>query len=184
MKRDKRRMHISKKTLTLLVSLVAILAMSVGSTLAWLAASGGELENKFAIHTPDIEIEETFDGLEKKNVKVTNNGELAMYVRVNLVFTWTDGAGNVIEKPQDASLSIKYGNWEQGSDGYWYYLKPLAVGQTTPNVLDSATVKKPAGADYGMTLEVLAQSIQAEPQSAVESAWDVTVGADGDLTIN
>lgn len=184
MKRNKHS-ALSGKAITLIVSIMALAAMTVGGTLAWLAASTNDIENRFAPSDPDIEIREEFDGSEKRNVKVENVGDLDMYVRVNLVFTWTNAQGHVIEKPATAEVDIDYGSafWVQGTDGYWYYTKPLKAGYTTENLIDEATATFPQGMGYGMDLEVLAQSIQAMPVSAVEGEWPVTVNTSGSLSV-
>ena len=186
MKRNDRKSGSGRKALILMVSLVAILAVSVGGVLAWLATSSNDVTNTFAPGVTKIEIEEDFDGRTKKNVYVTNKGNIPVYIRANLVFTWKDSAGNIIEKPADAVLNVSYGNgdWVKGSDGFWYYTKPVAAddGKTT-NLIDRATIKFPEGKGYKMDLEVMAQSIQAEPKDAVEGAWRVTVNSDGSLKV-
>ena len=186
MKRNDRKSGSGKKALILMVSLVAILAVSVGGVLAWLATSSGEVKNTFAPGKTDIEIEEKFENNVKKDVKVKNSGSIPVYARVNLVFTWKDRAGNVIERPADADLNVSYGNdnWVKGRDGFWYYTKPIAVGSETSAVVSEAKVTFPEGNGYKMDLEVMAQSIQAEPKDAVEGAWtNVTVNADGSLNV-
>ena len=185
MKRNDRKSGSGKKALILMVSLVAILAVSVGGVLAWLATSSKDVTNTFAPGDTKIEIEEDFDGRTKKNVYVTNKGNIPVYIRANLVFTWKDSAGNIIEKPADAVLNVSYGNgnWVKGSDGFWYYTKPIAAGSETSAVVREAKVTFPEGKGYKMDLEVMAQSIQAEPKDAVERTWGVTVNNDGSLTV-
>lgn len=187
MKKNDRKGGSGKKALILMVSLVAILAVSVGGVLAWLATSSDDVTNTFAPGDTEIEIEEDFDGRTKKNVYVTNKGNIPVYIRANLVFTWKDSADNIIEKPADATLTVTPENptgWVKGSDGFWYYTKPVAAdGGKTTNLIDRATIKFPEGKGYKMDLEVMAQSIQAEPKDAVEGAWGVTVNSDGSLTV-
>lgn len=187
MKRNDRKSGSGKKALILMVSLVAILAVSVGGVLAWLATSSGEVKNTFAPGKTDIEIEEKFENNVKSDVYVTNKGNIPVYIRANLVFTWKDSADNIIEKPADATLTVTPENptgWVKGSDGFWYYTKPVAAdGGKTTNLIDRATIKFPEGKGYKMDLEVMAQSIQAEPKDAVKDAWGVTVNSDGSLTV-
>lgn len=186
MKRNDRIGGSGKKALILMVSLVAILAVSVGGVLAWLAASSKDVTNTFAPGDTKIEIEEDFDGRTKKNVYVTNKGNIPVYIRANLVFTWKDSADNIIEKPADATLTVDYGNGDwvvKGSDGFWYYTKPVAADGSTTNIINKATIEFPEGKGYKMDLEVMAQSIQAEPKDAVEGAWGVTVNSDGSLKV-
>ena len=183
MKRAKHSMGFSGKSLTLIISLVALCAVAVGGTLAWLFDSSEKLENKFYVPDAEIEIKEEFDGSEKTDVGVTNTGKTKVYVRVMLVETWRN-ANQVVAKPEGAVVSYEWGSsdWVKGSDGYYYYTKPLAVGATTPNLIDRATCTVPEGAAL-LDLEVVAQGIQSMPEDAVEEAWGVTVNADGSLSI-
>ena len=185
MKKNDRIGGSGKKALILMVSLVAILAVSVGGVLAWLATSSNDVTNTFAPGDTEIEIEEKFENNDKSDVKVINKGNIPVYIRANLVFTWKDSAGNIIEKPADATLTVDHGNgdWVKGSDGFWYYTKPVAVKGSTTNIINKATIEFPEGKGYKMDLEVMAQSIQAEPKGAVEGAWGVTVSSDGSLNV-
>lgn len=187
MKKNDRIGGSGKKALILMVSLVAILAVSVGGVLAWLATSSKDVTNTFAPGDTKIEIEEDFDGRTKKNVYVTNKGNIPVYIRANLVFTWKDSADNIIEKPADATLTVDYGNgdWVKGSDGFWYYTKPVAAdGGKTTNLIERATIKFPEGKGYKMDLEVMAQSIQAEPTNAVVDSWDAVKSVDANGSLN
>lgn len=185
MKRAKHSMGFSGKSLTLIISLVALCAVAVGGTLAWLFDSSGKLENKFYVPDAEIDIEETFDGREKRDVGVTNTGKTEVYVRVMLVETWRNEDNQVVERPKGAVVEYDFGSsgdWAEGPGGYYYYTKPLAVGATTPNLIDKATCTVPEGAAL-LDLEVAAQGIQSMPEDAVEEAWGVTVNADGSLSI-
>ena len=185
MKRAKHSMGFRGKSLTLIISLVALCAVAVGGTLAWLFDSSGKLENKFYIPDAEIDITEEFDGSEKTDVGVANTGETEVYVRVMLVETWRNSGDQVVAKPEGAVVNYDLGSsdWIKGSDGYYYYTKPLAVGATTPNLIDRATCTVPKGAAL-LDLEVVAQGIQSTPKDAVEEAWSVvTVSADGNLSI-
>ena len=185
MKRAKHSMGFSGKSLTLIISLVALCAVAVGGTLAWLFDSSEKLENKFDIPDAKIDIEEKFDGSEKTDVGVTNIGETEVYVRVMLVETWRNSDDQVVAKPEGAVVEYDFGSsgdWAEGPGGYYYYTKPLAVGATTPNLIDKATCTVPEGAAL-MDLEVVAQGIQSTPKDAVEEAWGVKVKADGSLSI-
>lgn len=185
MKRAKHSMGFSGKSLTLIISLVALCAVAVGGTLAWLFDSSEKLENNFYIPDAEIEIEETFDGSVKRDVGVKNTGKTEVYVRVMLVETWRNSSNQVVAKPEGAVVEYDFGSsgdWKKGPGEYYYYTKPLAAGATTPNLIDKATCTVPEGAAL-MDLEVVAQGIQSMPEDAVKEAWGVTVGADGNLII-
>ena len=185
MKRAKHSMGFSGKSLTLIISLVALCAVAVGGTLAWLFDSSEKLENNFYVPDAKIEIKEDFDGNEKRNVGVKNTGETEVYVRVMLVETWRNASNQVVAKPDDAVVNYERDSsngWAEGPGGYYYYTRPLAVGATTPNLIDKATCTVPKG-DALLHLEVVAQGIQSTPKDAVVEAWGVTVNADGNLSI-
>ena len=185
MKRAKHSMGFSGKSLTLIISLVALCAVAVGGTLAWLFDSSGKLENKFYVPDAEIEIKEEFDGNVKRDVGVKNTGKTKVYVRVMLVETWQK-EGQIVAKPKDAEVIYDFSSsndWEKREDdGYYYYIRPLDVGDTTPNLLDSARCTVPEG-EALLKLEVVAQAIQSIPTDAVEEAWGVEVNADGSLNL-
>ena len=144
-----------------------------------------KLENNFYVPDAEIDIEETFDGSEKTNVRVKNTGKTEVYVRVMLVETWKNASNQVVERPKDAKVIYDWGSddWKKdSSDGYYYYTKPLAAGATTPNLIKSATCTVPEGAAL-LDLEVVAQAIQSIPTDAVEEAWGVEVNDDGSLNL-
>ena len=184
MKRAKHSMGFSGKSLTLIISLVALCAVAVGGTLAWLFDSSEKLENKFYVPDAKIEIKEEFDGSEKTDVGVTNIGKTKVYVRVMLVETWQK-EGQIVAEPKGAEVNYTWGSsgdWKKRDDGYYYYIKPLAEGATTPNLLDRAACTVSEG-EALLKLEVVAQAIQSIPTDAVEEAWGVTVNDDGSLRI-
>ena len=185
MKRAKHSMGFSGKSLTLIISLVALCAVAVGGTLAWLFDSSEKLENKFYVPDAEIEIKEEFDGNVKREVGVKNTGKTKVYVRVMLVETWRNSDDQVVAKPEGAVVEYDFGSsgdWAEGPGGYYYYTKPLAVGATTPNLIDKATCTVPKG-EALLKLEVVAQAIQSIPTDAVEEAWGVEVNADGSLNL-
>lgn len=169
------------------VALIATLA--VGGTLAWLSAYTQPVKNTFVMGTVPPQVTETFNNHQvKEDVAVTNTGNIPAYIRVALVCTWQDNSGNVVGEPASLDdLTIDWGgegtelgnNWIQIGD-YYYYTQPVAAGDTTLNLIDKAEVTTANG--YRMNLQVIADSIQANPARAVESQWPVTVGDNGVLS--
>ena len=166
------------------VALIATLA--VGGTLAWLSAYTQPVTNTFVMGTVPPQVTESFDHQVKKDVKVTNHGNIPAYIRVALVFTWQEGEdenAKVVGTPVDPveDLEIDWGDsgWIKIGD-YYYYTQPVAAGATTSNLIDKAEVKTANG--YRMNLQVIADSIQANPAEAVESQWPVMVGDNGVLS--
>ena len=173
------------------VALIATLA--VGGTLAWLSAYTQPVKNTFVMGTVPPQVTESFDHQVKKDVAVTNTGNIPAYIRVALVCTWQDDNENVVGEPASLdNLTIDWGT-EGGSEtaeapgngwikigDYYYYTQPVAAGDTTLNLIDSATVETENG--YRMNLQVIADSIQANPTSVVEEQWGVNVGSDGNIS--
>lgn len=185
-----------KRAAVLLTAIALLLAAAVGGTVAFLVASTGEVVNTFTPTSITTDIDEDFDGKTKSNVFLTNTGNIPAYIRAKVVFTWKDEAGNVhSHKPvRDVDYTIDWGTseWDQGSDGFWYYTQPVlplpeganakeatAPVGVTSHLIESCTDKDTAPDGYNLHVEILAQAIQATPASVVEQAWGVKVGAKG-----
>lgn len=185
-KRELPRRRSGKVTLGLLA---LVLCCAVGGTLAWLIDTTDPLANTFTPAQVECTVvEDAFDGSTKTNVSVQNplkEKNVTAYMRVALVPTWEDENGNAVAEPASLDdLSITWGNsgkWLKGTDGYWYYKEPVAPGYSTEVLLQKATVKTDNG--YSMNLQILAEAVQAEPASAVENVWPVSVGSGGTLSV-
>lgn len=168
----------------LILSLCLIFALAVGTTVALLVAHTNAVTNTFKVAESGTHIEEvTKDGV-KSSIIVQNTGTATSYVRVKLVMNWVSDDGKTVSAtPVNISVDYDKTNWfEQG--GIYYYKTPVAPDEKTTNLLQAGTsiaepTEKPAGCHLEVT--VLAESIQAAPSTAVESAWAVTV-ANGTLT--
>lgn len=163
----------SKKSIATLVSLILILTIGVGGTLAYLITSTGEVKNTFTPADYDIEINETLEDGAKKNVTAINMSDFDMYLRAAIVVTWTNADGNVIPQPSGATVTGiptgDVGNWKMVGD-YWYYNTAVAPNATTDEIIGEAEA---TGLTEGVkaNLEILVQGIQAEPEQAVIDAW-------------
>lgn len=165
----------------LILSLCLIFALAVGTTFALLKADTDPVTNTFTAAKSGTDIVEELDGSLKKSIIVKNTGTAVSYVRVKLVMNWVDGDGNVSATPVDITPSITDNWFEQ--DGIYYYKMPVAAnGGETTNLLKTPIEQSNAPEGYHLEVTVLAESIQAAPSTAVEGAWKVTVGSDGNLT--
>lgn len=163
-----------KKSFLLLIAIAALLIMTVGGTVAYLVTSDGPVENKFEPVEVTTGIDEDFTNTTvKKNVKITNTGDIPVYVRAKVVANWCDKNGNIVAPWTD---NIKYNDtkWTKStSDGYWYYKGAVEVGSSTANLFDSYSYKFtdiPDGADH-LEMTIVHQSVQAEPDDAVTELW-------------
>lgn len=172
---------------------LAVLSMTFGGTVAYLSASAGPLTNQFEIEdSVNPVIQETVTGNVKSNVTV-NVGETdyPVYVRAAVVVTWQKD-GNVYwqapVKGIDYAITMNETDWFKADDGYWYYRSPVASEGSTTALINTCAPAKAAPADgYVLSVEILAQTIQAVGTTdtgetpAVETVWPVTVGTDGKL---
>ena len=168
----------------LILSLCLIFALAVGTTFALLKASTAPVENTFTAAKSGTDIVEELDGSLKKSIIVKNIGTAVSYVRVKLVMNWVDGDGNVSAEPVNITVDYDNTNWFE-QDGIYYYKMPVAADAVTTNLLKAdSPITEPADKPAGCHLEVtvLAESIQAAPSAAVEGAWQVKVGDNGNLT--
>lgn len=168
----------------LILSLCLIFALAVGTTLAYLKANTSPVTNTFKAATSEIKIEEKTDDGSKSEIYVKNEGTATSYVRVKLVMNWVDGNGKVVSGNNLPKVTLKEGSdWFLGTDGIYYYTKPVAPTGQTSNLLDGNPITQP-NAPEGCHLEVtvLAESIQAAPSKAVTDSWGVRVDNNGYLT--
>lgn len=182
------------KALLLIASLAVLLTATVGSTAAWLVSKPAAVENDFVPGKVACQVLEDF-GTEsgtsvKRNVRVKNTGNTDAYIRVLLVFTWKDDAGNIFSnKPQEGKdyqiVMDDLTNWiMQKSDAgvYFYYKKRVAPEEETRNLIESlyqiATVTGPEKGKYKLSVDILADAVQADPPEAVADSWGVDVEND------
>lgn len=187
MKNDKNAAHGGmKRSLVLVVSLLALLLVVAGGTLAWLTAQDS-VSNTFTPAHVSCEVTEKFDGETKSNVNVKNTSDIDAFIRVKLVTYRVkdngDHIGGTVEIP-DFDLGT---NWVE-HDGFYYYTLPVAPGKApATDLIDSITLKDSYDdADGGkQVIEVMAEAIQSQPDRAVQQAWDAdfTIGTDGSLVV-
>lgn len=174
----------------LILSLCLIFALAVGTTFALLKANTAPVTNTFKAATSETHVDVKDSGNEKTGIFVKNEGTATSYVRVKLVMNWVDKSGNVSAEPVNISVDYDKTNWFE-QDGIYYYTKPVApkdaaTGKVTSNLLkaNSPITEPTEGKPEGCHLEVtvLAESIQAAPDSAVTEAWKVVKVDNGALT--
>lgn len=195
------RYRIPVRSLILLLTLVLLIGSGIGMTVGFLSTRTEPVQNDFTYGKVSCEVLETFDKENnryiKRDVRIKNTGNTSAYIRVLLVFTWKDKDGNVyVNKPQinkdyqiNPDLSKGWSIYQNSIGTFSYYYKyPVAAGEATPNLIDSLRqtpgVVGPENGKYALSVEIVADAVQAEPADAVTNAWDgATVGEDGALTI-
>lgn len=166
---------------------VCILACAaVSGSLAWLISAPGPVVNEFTPGAVTIEVDETFNGTTKQNVRIKNTGNVPAYIRVALVPAWVDDEGNIAAKPaylDDCNITL--GDdfnqfWFEGTDGFYYCKTFIKPDEYTPILIKSCTVKD-GEHEYDFELQVIASAVQSLPTSTVETVWPVVVCTDGTL---
>lgn len=168
----------------LILSLCLIFALAVGTTFALLKAHTDPVTNTFKAAESKIDIiEKTNDG-KKSEVQVKNIGTATSYVRAKLVLNWvSDDEINrtISSEPVDIKVDYDTDKWFE-KDGIYYYTKPVAPQDLTSNLLKNPITQPDAPEGYHLEVTVLAESIQAAPDTAVKDAWKVVEVKDGSLT--
>ena len=180
------------KISALAVCLLLTAMLAIGGTLAYLFTQSDAVVNTFNPVTPDITVDEGFEGNVKKEVKIANTGEVDSYIRAKVVITWQNDAGEVYPltpvpgtdaATADYKITWKKDGWVEGSDGFYYYTSAVPVnGSTGVLFTDAAPLRACTDKDYTLHIEILSQAIQSTPDEAVESVWPVNA-TDGTLAV-
>lgn len=181
-----RKPHKGRGRLVMMVlSVVLLLALAVGGTLAWLSTKTTQVTNTFTPAEVTCDVTENFnkDTGVKTNVNVKNNGNIAVYIRVKLVTYRTNDAGQHIGGTADLPEFTPGKNWVKHGEYYYYTLPVSPGGKPVANLADSMTLTGSyEDADGGkQALDVMAEAIQSEPEKAVADAWGVKI-AQGRVT--
>ena len=189
-RRRKSRTRMNRATV-LLMAILMLIGVAAGSTVAYLIDRTENVANTFEYGQVSCDIGETFDETTtKKDVYVTNTGNINAYIRATVVVNWVDSQGNIVASVPD---TYKYeltmhedGNWKKGNDGYYYYTLPVAPkGRTEDSLLTCKVTSRPANPEYRLSVEILATAVQSVPEEAVQAAWgaDFKINADGSLNV-
>lgn len=166
------------KLLVLLAALLLIFTVGIGSTLAYLITSTAPVVNTFEPSNLSGNIDEDFNYTIKEDVKVKNSGDIPAYIRAAIVVNWLDDEGNIVpEAVVNGDYTMDLGNgWKKLDDGYYYYTDVVSAGGSTANLINRCEVT-PAGKakGYRLSVEILAQGVQTEPEQAVFETWGVNV---------
>lgn len=186
------------KSKALLASLLLVIGVTIGGTLAYLVTADGPVKNTFTPSEVTTYVEEGREGSVKSNVMIQNTGDTTAYIRAAVVVTWQDEQGNVYgQKPDADDYTIKWNlndGWKKGADGFYYWTSPvLSDDENVDNCCTGVLIesceptennKAPEG--YSLAVEIIGSGIQSVPTSVVAEAWSSgveNVDGDGTLTI-
>lgn len=176
---NKPRIRMNKLAI-LFIAVVMLIGAVVGSTVAFLVTQTDPVENKFTYASVSCAVSESFNGTTKEKVQIQNTGTTDAYIRATYVVNWLNKDGTIAASvPEGYELSISENPnkaWTKGTDGYFYYLTPVAPGGLTDGSLVNCTVTYPQGVEpeYILSVEILATAVQSTPAKAVREAWGVT----------
>ena len=166
------------RSLVLVVSLLALLLVVAGGTLAWLTAQDS-VSNTFTPAHVSCTVTEDFNGTVKSNVNVKNTSDINAFIRVKLVTYRVNSDGQRIGGTATIPTFTPGEGWVKYGD-FYYYTLPVA-----PNATPEAALIGTKGielkdsykdADGGkQVIEVMAEAIQSQPERAVGQAWGVTI---------
>lgn len=165
------------KSAALLVSLLLLLTVTVGGTIAFLMDSDGPLNNLFNPSKVTTYVDETLDGETKKDVKIKNTGDTEAWIRAAVVVTWQDKDGNVYGQAPVAGTNYTAWtpgtDWLTGDDGFYYYKYPVAAGATTSNALITqiSPIGNSPAEGYYLTVEIIGSGIQNKPANVFNTEW-------------
>ena len=174
-----RRRRRNCKAEALFLSLLFLVIVSVGGTMAYLLTKTISIENKFTPSKVTCLVTEQFNNNIKKNVNVTNTGDTEAYIRVKLVTYRVNEKeqhiGGVAEVPEFTPGT----NWVE-HNGYYYYTLPVAPGEKPEyNLIEASGITLEgtySDADGGkQVIEVMAEAIQSNPARAIGDSWGVTI---------
>ncbi len=170
-----------KKFSTLALCLLLTVVFTVGGTLAYLYTQSQQVTNTFQPAKVGNQVVETFDGTTKTNVTIKNSIDnstkdiVDAYIRATVVVTWRKGNEVKPAAASDYTLTFANDGWDlDTTDGYYYYTGVVAPGEET-GVLISECKPKVTKGDYKLHVEIISQSIQAQPSTVVAQEWGVTV---------
>ncbi len=161
-----------RQDFALICAIAVLLVGMIGGTVAYLIATTEPVQNTFTPAGSGIEINETFDQVTKTNVTVTNQSDYPVYIRATYVAYWvSDTDGSILgEAPTLTGSGVNTDNWTfRSEDGYWYYNQIVAASATTSNFINEFSASAKEG--YHLVIDVIAESVQAEPQDAVRDVW-------------
>lgn len=175
----RRRRRRTRRLNALLLSMVLLVTVAIGGTLAYLVTQDEPITNTFTPSLVTCKVIETFDedSGEKKEVNVQNTGDTDAYIRVRLVTYRTNAAGQHIGGTATIPEFTPGTNWVNYGDYYYYTLPVKPDEKPTIDLISSITLTQNyADSDGGnQAIDVMAEAIQSDPAEAVGTAWGVSI---------
>lgn len=171
------------RPVVLAISVLVLVLGIVGTTLAYLFTNTDSITNTFTVATAGITVDEKLENGVKNDVTIKNTGDVDVYIRARVIVTWKDDEGNVSATAPvagtDYTITYQTGTGWVEYEGNYYYTSSVAAGGPTGVLFtDCKPVEGKTPDGYHLSVEILADSIQAKPENAVQEAWGVKISAD------
>lgn len=179
---------LSKKAIAVIVSVLILISVSVGATVAYLIAKTPSIENSLQTATVSCAVQGDTSAELKSNITIKNTGNTSAYLRAKILVVWQADNGvvsaNMPVAGTDYTLTVGSTNWLLGSDGYYYYRSSVAPDSASETLISATTLLSERPEGYSLSVQIYASAIQSNPQSAVAQVWNARVGADGNLIVS
>lgn len=162
-KRRTRRRRLDPKKFAVLLSVVLLMGMTVGGSLAYLATQSQRVKNTFVPGHVDCIVHpgsgNTF------TIEPDSETNTDVYIRAAVVVNWVKDGKIHWDAP---AFTVSGKDWSE-SGGFYYYVSQVAPdGETAPFTV---TLTSENLSDYDLQIEVVAEAIQAAAD-AKANAWD------------
>ena len=173
------------KAKTLAISTIVLIVLIVaGATMAWFTAGSPTIANKFNMGSVEVEVVEEFQEVNDvtigvnydKKVWVESRGTKNTYVRVRLVPEWSSNPSLPVSNVELIFADDIDQYWEDNTgvngDGYFYYKYYLTTGKpVTSLLLKGVKFNNLVGyEDATFTLKVVAEGVQIT-HDAYQDVW-------------
>lgn len=174
---------MNKKKRLISILFILLIFISTRFSLSYLMTSSTN-SNTFIEGTVKATVLETVDkqAKTKEDIKVKNEGNVDIFVRVNIVYNFNDENNSLIgitpTLNEDYSVSFPESNWiKDEEDNFYYYKYPLAPNETTDVLIDELKILYD-GNDKHVVVNIIAEGIQANPKTSVSELWNKSVSND------
>ena len=152
----------------LVVSMTAVYAARI---IQYTYGTTVDIEDEFVPVAVSCSVKDNGNG----TYTITNTSNTSVYLRFTVAPTWVStDTGRTHWSAPTYSVSLSSNSWMTSSDGFYYYVNPLAEGSSvTVTVNHTNATSPPVHHEYRVNL--VAEVIQSEPITAMKEAWDVNV---------
>ena len=172
---------MKRKTLIRIVIVLAVvLVLLCGTSVALMFRQTSLMTNAFETAIVDCVVYEKTDAglansgsvttMSKSSIKVQNTGNIPAYIRLRFVSYWVDADGNIVGKASEMpDIPFDESAWFE-KNGMYYCRTPIDPDAFTPELLQvdkTIVLRAVEETKYRQVVEVFADAIQSEPDSAV-----------------